>query len=617
MKRRTVLGAAAVGLAGAAAMGAEAVAAGHETGTGLAAGDGLAGQGPAGTGEAAAGQARGVMASAWDEVPAILARIVPPTFAARTFDIRDYGAVGNNSTDCTAAFRNAINACTAAGGGRVLVTSGTYRTGKIELKSNVELHVTSGATIRFRTDTGSYLPPVFTRWQGIECYNHSPFIYANGLTNVGITGAGTIDGNAPAGSWSGWGGGGADWTKLQDQGRTNVPVSQRVYGAGTKLRPNMIGLYNCTNVLIDGVFLRHPAMWTLHPVYCTNITVRNVTFYSTNSQGDGLDLDSCTDAYVTGCRMDTNDDCVVIKSGRDTDGRRVGRPMQNVVVENCKFSGRWGGITVGSEMSGGASKIFAQDCQNNPADFPGRYPIKYPLYVKTNKQRGGTIDGVHLRRIHARNIERDGLHITTVYNGTTSGSFIPVLRDFTCDQLTVVNGRSAVSFEGQSDVRIQAVEISNSTFTGMTAANVIEFTDVHWINSSINGVPIGDPPPAGTRYEAENAFIGQGVVESNHAGYSGTGFVNGDNVVGSFVEWTVTAAATGSATVRIRYANGTTANRPMNVNGLITDFAGTGAWTTWQTKTLTLNLTAGSNVIRATATTSNGGPNLDYLDVSQ
>lgn len=557
-----------------------------------------------------------VAASPWDEVPSILARIVPPTFASRTFDIRTYGAVGNNSTDCTAAFRSAIQACNAVGGGRVLVTGGTYRTGKVELLSNVELHVTSGAIIRFRTDSASYLPVVFTRWQGIECYNHSPFIYANGKTNIGITGAGQIDGNAPAGSWSSWGGGGEFWTRLQQQGRDNVPVSQRQYGSGTKLRPNMIGLYNCTNLLIEGVNLRNPAMWTLHPVYCTNITVRNVTFYSTNSQGDGLDLDSCTDAYVSGCRMDTNDDCVVIKSGRDTDGRRVGRPTQNVVVENCKFSGRWGGITVGSEMSGGARKIFAQDCENNAADFPGRYPIKYPLYVKTNKQRGGVIDGVHLRRIRARNIERDGLHITTVYNGTTSGSFIPTVQNFTIDAMTTTNGRSAVSFEGQSDVRIRGVEVSNSTFSGMSSANVIEFADVHWVNTTINGVPIGDPPPAGTRYEAEDANISQGVVESNHAGFSGTGFVNGDNVVGSYVEWSVNAASAGTATLRIRYANGTTTNRPMSVNGTVVDFPGTGAWTTWQTRTLTMNLQAGTNLIRATSTTVNGGPNLDYLEVS-
>lgn len=600
VSRRTALGA-----AGAVAGGALAAAA--------------IGELPAPAGDVVA------QAGPWDQVPAILARIVAPTFPSRIFDIRDYGAVGNNSTDCTTAFRNAVNACNSAGGGRVLVTGGAYRTGKIEFLSNVELHVAGGATIRFKTDFGSYLPPVFSRWQGIECYNHSPFIYALDKTNIAITGTGTIDGNAPAGDWSDWGGGGEHWSRLQQQGRDGVPVSQRVYGSGTELRPNMVGLYRCTNILVEGVNLRNPAMWTLHPVYCTNITVRNVTFYSTNSQGDGLDLDSCTDAYVSGCRMDTNDDCVVIKSGRDADGRRVGRPTQNVVVENCKFSGRWGGITVGSEMSGGARNIYCQDCENNAADFAGRYPIKYPLYIKTNKQRGGVIDGVHLRRIRARNIERDGLHITTRYNNDTSGSNIPTVQNITVDGMTVTNGRSAVSFEGQSNVRIRGVHIANAHFTGMDEDNVIEFADVVWVASSINGEPIGDPeppPPTGTRYEAENATISQGVAESNHTGFSGTGFVNLDNVVGSYVQFNVNSPGAGNGTLTFRYANGTTTNRPMSlaVNGgaaVNVDFNGTGAWSTWATRSVTAALVAGSNTVRLTSTTANGGPNLDCLDVQE
>ncbi len=123
-------------------------------------------------------------------------------------------------------------------------------------------------------------------------------------------------------------------------------------------------------------------------------------------------------------------------------------------------------------------------------------------------------------------------------------------------------------------------------------------------------------------YQAENATISQGVVESNHLGYTGTGFVNYDNVVGSYVEWTVSAAAAGSASLAIRYSNGTTTNRPMDitVNGaLVADelaFNGTTNWDTWQDATLTAPLNAGANTVRATATTANGGPNVDRLTVS-
>ncbi|GAA2409136.1 hypothetical protein GCM10010404_78850 [Nonomuraea africana] len=568
----------------------------------------------------AAGARAAALVSPWDEVPAILARIVPPTFPDRTFNIVDYGAVGDNSTDCTAAFRNAIAACNAAGGGRVLVPSGTFRTGKIHLLSNVNLSVTG--TIRFRTDTGSYLPTVFTRWEGIECYNYSPFIYANGKTNIAITGTGTIDGNAPAGEWSSWGGGGADRDRLREWGATDHPVEQRQFGAGHYLRPNMIGLYNCTNILVEGVNLRNPAMWTLHPVYCANVTVRNVTFYSTNSQGDGCNPDSCTDVFITGCRFNTNDDCIPVKSGRDRDGRRVNRPSQNIVVRDCKFSGRWGGITVGSEMSGGVRKVFAEDCECNAADFPGRYPVKYVLYVKTSFNRGGYVEDVHLRRFTGRNLERDAIYITMNYE--TSGNIPPTVRNFTIDAMTITGGRSAYNIDGRSAKHIQNVTISNSTFTSMTnAGNIANYVDnLQLIGVFYNGRDISTTQPSpGTRYEAENATVFQGVVESNHAGFSGTGFVNGDNVAGGYVEWTVNGTA-GAATLRIRYANGTTANRPATiaVNGATVaanqPFNGTGAWSTWATATLPISLNAGANTVRITANTANGNPNLDYIEVA-
>jgi polygalacturonase len=435
----------------------------------------------------AATSASAAVASPWDQVPAILARITPPTFPNRTFDITAYGAKPDNSTDCTPAFRDAIAACNAAGGGTVLVPgTGKFRTGKIHLLSNVNLHVNAGGTIRFRSDTGSYLPTVLTRWEGIECYNYSPFIYANGQTNVAITGPGTIDGNAPAGEWSSWGSGGSDRDLLRQMGRDNVPVAQRQFGAGHTLRPNLIGIYNCRNVLIDGVTCLNPAMWTIHPVYSTNVTVRNVTVHTTNSQGDGCDPDSCTDVHITGCRFDTNDDCIPVKSGRDADGRRVAVPCQNIVIENCDFSGRWGGVTIGSEMSGGVRNVFAQDCRVNPAAFPGHYPVKYALYVKTSANRGGFVDGVHLRRITGSGLERNAVYLTLNYE--TGGSFPPDVRNFSVDAMTITGAQSALNLDGVSSNHIKHVAISNSTFTQMAGANTVHYVDdLVLTNVKING----------------------------------------------------------------------------------------------------------------------------------
>ncbi len=426
----------------------------------------------------------------WCRVPGILARVRPPRFPHRRFDITKFGAVGDGVTKNTEAFRKAILTCHRSGGGHVVVPAGVFLTGAIRLLSGVDLHVEKGATIAFSTDPADYLPIVLTRWEGTLCYNYSPFVHADGARDIAITGEGMLDGRAPLGEWSSWGSSNDDSRLLRKQGEEGVPVEQRVYGAGHKLRPNMIGLYNCRNVLISGVEIRNPAMWTLHPVFCRNVTVSGVTFYSTNSQGDGVDLDSTRDAHVVGCRMNTNDDCVVIKSGRDADGRRVGIPTQNVVVERCKFSGRWGGVTVGSEMSGGAYDIFARDCEVNAPDFPGRYPVKHALYIKTNSDRGGVIDGIHLRNVFGRNVEREILFVSMLYNGGGVAGVNPAIRNITVDGMKIDGGRIAASFTGLPDAHIGRVRITNSTFTNIAQPNALTHTDdLRFRNVTINGVP--------------------------------------------------------------------------------------------------------------------------------
>ncbi|GAA0394835.1 hypothetical protein GCM10009530_52930 [Microbispora corallina] len=563
-------------------------------------------------------------ASPWDQVPAILARIVPPAFPDRTFDITAYGAVGDNTTDCTPAFAKAIAACNAAGGGTVLVPSGTYRTGKIHLLSDVNLHVDAGATVRFRSDAGSYLPTVFTRWQGIECYNYSPFIYAYGRTNVAITGPGTIDGNAAAGPWFGFDDKrGPDWDRLQQMAVDGVPVDQRRFGDGHYLKPNMIQLYNCSNILIEDVHLRNPAMWTIHPVLSRNVTVRNVTVYSRGAMVDGCDPESCADVLIEGCSFDTGDDGTVVKSGRDVDGRRVGVPSENIVIRNNAYYGRWGAITVGSEMSGGVRNVFAQD---NRILSGSSYRSFYAVYIKTNNRRGGVVDGIHVRNLTGGPCDRGGLFVDMNYSLTGPGYgpvADPVVRNITVDGLAVDDSPFAIKLSGSSVSHIANVTISNSTFTSIdTPAPQISNADgVVLSNVRINGTLYGGGPKA-VRYEAEDAAISQGAVAANHAGYSGTGFVDTVNVAGSHVEWTVSAASAGTATLLLRYANGATSGRPMDiaVNGTVVAagkaFPGTGSWDAWASATVTAQLRAGTNTVRATATTAEGCPNLDCLDVT-
>ncbi|GAA3804383.1 glycosyl hydrolase family 28 protein [Sphaerisporangium flaviroseum] len=430
-------------------------------------------------------------ASPWDQVPAILARISPPTFPDRTFDITDYGAKPDNSTDCTPAFRNAIAACNAAGGGTVLVPgTGRFRTGKIHLLSNVNLHVNAGGTIRFRSDAGSYLPTVFTRWQGIECYNYSPFIYAYGQANVALTGPGTIDGNAAAGPWFGFDDRrGPDWDRLQQMAVDGVPVDQRRFGDGHYLKPNMIQFYNCTNILVEDLNIRNPAMWTIHPVLSRNVTVRNVKVYSRGAMVDGCDPESSSDVHITGCAFDTGDDGTVIKSGRDIDGRRVGVPSENIVIEDNTYLGRWGAITVGSEMSGGVRDVFAQ---NNRIQAGSGYRSFYAVYIKTNNRRGGVVDGIHVRNLTGGPCDRGGFYIDMNYSltGPGYGPIVdPTIQNLTVDGLVIDDSPFAIKLSGSSASHIRNVAVSNSTFTRMDSGSVsISNADnVTLTNVKING----------------------------------------------------------------------------------------------------------------------------------
>ncbi|GAA3142150.1 glycoside hydrolase family 28 protein [Nonomuraea salmonea] len=307
--------------------------------------------------------------TAWSRVPAIRRRIRPPRFPARTFPITRYGATADGVTPCTEAFRRAVEACAAAGGGRVLVPAGTYLTGAIHLADDVELHLEAGATIRFSRDPADYLPVVATRYEGVELMNYSPFIYAHGRTNVAITGSGVIDGQADATHWWDWSNDpppseGPDKRLLAQLAEDGVPVAERVFGEGHYLRPNLIQLYRCRNVLIEGVTVKDSPMWNIHPVLCRNVTIRGVTVDSPRGpNNDGCDPESCVDVLIENCTFDTGDDCVALKAGKNADGRRVNEPCLNVLVTGCVMRDGNGGVTVGSETTGGVRWVFAWDCE--------------------------------------------------------------------------------------------------------------------------------------------------------------------------------------------------------------------------------------------------------------
>ncbi|HLX95110.1 MAG TPA: glycoside hydrolase family 28 protein [Verrucomicrobiae bacterium] len=404
--------------------------------------------------------AAAVAPPAWSNVPAILSHIVPPRFPNRTFAITDFGAKGDGAADCTEAFRKAIDACNQAGGGKVVIPAGVYLTGAIHLKSNVDLDLAPGATIRFNTDPRSYLPVVFTRYEGTEVMNYSPFIYALGQENIAITGRGTIDGQGSRAVWYSWKQI-PDPKQLVEMGDRGVPLERRIFGESHHLRPNFIEPVRCRNVLIEGVRIIDSPMWVLHPLYCTNVTIVGVTVDTQGPNTDGCDPDSCTDVLIRDCHFSDGDDCIAIKSGRDADGRRVNIPSQNLVIQHCVFKDGHGGVTVGSETSGGVENVFAEDCR---FDSPN---LDIALRLKTGMTRGGFIRDVYIRNCTVTSA-RTGIGMTMRYPGTLGGQSIPVIRDIdirhcTFDRLS----RQPILIEGFSDsVRITDATIADCIFPG-------------------------------------------------------------------------------------------------------------------------------------------------------
>ncbi|HVX41055.1 MAG TPA: glycoside hydrolase family 28 protein, partial [Gemmatimonadaceae bacterium] len=367
----------------------------------------------------------------WDLLPDILARIVPPSFPDRTFDITQFGAEAGGTVDCTDAIRRAIAACTAAGGGKVVVPPGTFLTGAIHLDNNVNLYVSTGATLLFNPDPTAYLPVVLTRYESTELMNYSPFIYAYGKQNIAVTGGGTLDGQASTAHWwpwtgrvvFGWQSGMPDFNaaheRLLTMAEQGVPVEQRVFGDGSYLRPNFVQPYNCKNVLIENITIINSPMWEINPTLCQNVTVRGVKINSHGPNNDGVDPDACRDVLIESCTFSTGDDCVAIKSGRNADGRRINVPSENIVVRNCDMGDGHGGVTVGSEISAGAWNVFAYNCSMNS-------PYLYSaLRIKNNAMRGGDLHDIYMRDITVGQVGQAIMIIDFYYDEAQNGPYTP------------------------------------------------------------------------------------------------------------------------------------------------------------------------------------------------
>jgi polygalacturonase len=412
----------------------------------------------------------------WQSVPAILARIKAPKFPARDFNITAYGAVADGQSDSTEAIRRSIEACHNAGGGRVVVPAGIFSTGAIQLKSNVNLYLSEGATLKFSTDTEKYLPAVYTRFEGTECMNYSPFIYAFEQENIAITGSGTLDGSASDANWWAWARRrGSDEAparssvrKLLDYGERGVPVKDRVFGKGEYLRPNFIQPYRSRNILIEGIHIINSPMWEIHPVLSTNITVRGVKIDSHGPNNDGCDPESSRDVLIEDCIFDTGDDCIAIKSGRDNDGRRVNVPSENIIVRNSTMKDGHGAVVMGSECSGGIRNVFIENCH---MDSPN---LERALRFKSNARRGGFAENVFMRNVDVGQVKEAILTIDFLYETGPNGPYKPIVRNVTLENVRSTASPRVMWIASFPGAVIDDVRFVDCIFRGVQTSEVMD-----------------------------------------------------------------------------------------------------------------------------------------------
>lgn len=438
----------------------------------------------------------GESASGWDAVPAILKRIVAPTFPDRVVDITKHGAVAGGASDCRPAIQAAIAACAKAGGGRVLVPTGRFLcNGPIHLVSGIDLHLEQGSTILFGTNPDDYLVGdpakgggVLMGWEGTRIYSYSPLVYAFQQKNIAITGKGTLDGQTGQG-WSAWKKqqGGAQGRSRQ-MNHERVPVEQRIFGKGSFLRPTLIEPYECANVLIEGITVRSSPFWTIHPNRCTNVIVRGVSVQAGTTNDDGLDPDSCTDVLIEDCNFTTNDDNIALKAGRDHDGWAAngGRPCSNIIIRRCTFlRGAPGGISLGSEMSGDIRNVFVEDCTMKNA--------QRPFFMKSNPDRGGVLAGFWARNV---TVERcDYLFKCEMnYKNVTRGGYPPRFTDFHLDKVTCANAKAAFDFRGLPGNLIDGITLTDvSVGSAGTPLKTDHIQGLRLVRVTVNGQALAAP----------------------------------------------------------------------------------------------------------------------------
>ena len=443
-----------------------------------------------------------------DGLPFSMPELNAPAIPLRQAVLSDFGADGTGQQLCTEAFSKAIDALAADGGGRLVVPRGIWLTGPIVLKSNIELHLEHGAVIQFAADESLY-PLVSTSFEGLDTRRCQSPISAVGQENIAITGHGAIDGNGqywrPVKRSKVTD---AQWKAITAQPGSLVPkkdywVPNEGYAKGEALssmnvpdkplsdqqwqdikrflRPVMVSLVNCRNVLLQGVIFQNSPAWNLHPLMCENIIIDNVLVRNPAfaQNGDALDLESCRNALIVNSRFDAGDDGICLKSGKDADGRRRARPCENVVVSGCTVFAGHGGFVVGSEMSGGVRNIMVSQCQFLGTDVGLRF--------KSTRGRGGIVENIYIDGISMNDIKTYALTFNMYYGGKSVAEVLaekndasapaattaqpvppvteetPIFRNIDIRNVVCSNAGLAMEFNGLPEMPIDGIHLKDIT----------------------------------------------------------------------------------------------------------------------------------------------------------
>ncbi len=394
--------------------------------------------------------------------------------AAPFFNVLDYGARNDGSASATEAFRGAVQAAKAAGGGTVYVPAGIYVTGPIELVSNLVLYIDAGATLRF---PATRLPFTAGREQGIECLTPVPLLGGRNLENVTVAGRGVLTTDnaqwlkimpreraSAAGPGSAFG---PNWERLLQLLEVKTPASDEDYRrAAPELRPSFVRTMDSRNVLIEGVHIVGSSMWAIHLLYSDNVVVRDVVIETyPGVHTDGIAIDSSRNVRISNCYIDTGDDGIVIKSGKDADGLRVNRPSENISITNCSVHRAHGAVTLGSETAGSIRNVVASNvtCQGT----------QMGVRLKSRRGRGGVVEDIRFDGWTMEDVGQ-GINVTNFYimegevrTGEEPVSRrTPVFRDIAVSNMTINRARVAINIEGLPEMPISGLRIHNVIASG-------------------------------------------------------------------------------------------------------------------------------------------------------